>query len=144
MEATVTIHKIEVKPSNFGIHNFKAPKYARTHTTEQGICLYVEGVDSNGKLVHFWTPQVVIATTTGMLHYKRLRSNVGGFFQTIEGESVGHQSPFKGDTVMPVVIECKDEIVPVIEVNQTYTVSFRSEEQKFGQRRLKVVRFISK
>lgn len=136
----VIVSKVEVKPCTWGIINNKPAKFARTHHMEKGVCLYVEGLDESGKEVHFWTPQAIISECKGMLHYEKLTKNTGNFFKEVKGEMVGHNSPFEGDTIMPIVIECKDKVEPSISVGQTIEISFKEDEQKFGQRRLKTVR----
>lgn len=141
--ATIQIKKVEIRDSNFGITNFKAPKYARVHTITIGKCLYIHGIDEENRPVSFWTPQAEIWKTDGMIAWQKLHKNVGGFFQEVKGELKGHKSPFAGDTIMPFVIEDTTEILPAVKVGETITVSFRTEESKFGSRRLKVVRLIN-
>lgn len=139
----ITVTKVEKRDSNFGITNFKAPKYVRVHHTTNGYCLYVEGVTEDGKKIHFFTPQAEITNCDGMMHWSKLTKNTGNFFKEIKGELIGHNSPFKGDTIMPICIEDTTEILPSITIGDSVAISYKSEEQKYGQLRLKTVRLIN-
>lgn len=110
----VLIDSIKEVPANFGqVHNFKPAKYARTHTRTSVTSLLINGTDqATGERIYFFTTGAEIASTTGMLHYKTLRTNPGGWWEKVEGEMVEHKSPFQGDTIMPVVIESKDVVQP--------------------------------
>ena len=140
---SVLVTKIEEKPCMFGIFNLKPTKYSRVHHVDIGKCLYIEGIDEQGNSIHCWTPQAIIRKTTGMIYGQTLVKNTGGFFRSIDGDTIGHKSPFNGDTIMPVVIEDTTKIEPSIEVGQTYMISFKNEERKFDSRRLKIVRLLS-
>src|SRR5436190_1374570 len=113
----ITISKVEKRDSNFGITNYKQSKVERNRYRVAGYCLYVEGLTEGGEKVHFFTPQAefIVSLTFGESY--RLHKNTGDFFE-----------------------EGKQEVIPAISVGQQVIISFRSEEEKFSQRRLKVVR----
>lgn len=139
---TIRVTSVTVKDSNYGIFNFKSPKYARVHHTKIGQCLFVEGYNEANERVYFYTPQATIIKCDGMLYYKKLKKNTGNFFKEVAGTMTGHKSCFDGDEVMPVAISDSTEIVPAISVNDTITVQYGEIESKYGALKLKRVRLI--
>ena len=115
----ITISKVETRPSNYGIDNYPQHKTARVRYKIAGYCLYVEGVTEAGERIHFFTPQAKFSVSLTFGVSYRIFKNTGDFF-----------------------LEDEKQVSPAIRVGQQIVISFRSEEPKYGQRRLNIVRLV--
>lgn len=118
MEANLTVISVrEYDSSKFVKQSHR--KYLGVDV--RGVSILVLAIDNDDQKVLFFSPVVHVGTDINNGFKQELYSNVGGFFQAIEGK-----------------------VVPTIKCGDIIKVSYKKEVLDRGSRRFKIVRLLDK
>lgn len=127
MNEFISIYIMEANLTVISVREYDSSKFVKQSHRKylgvdvRGVSVLVLAIDNDDQKVSFFSPVVHVGTDINNGFKQELYSNVGGFFQVIEGK-----------------------VVPTIKCGDIIKVSYKKEVLDRGSRRFKIVRLLDK